>query len=169
MMKMKTTPDTLHSFIPGFAGRLSRLGTIGRWPTTRFGALLITLALCATGCTTHIKAGARGNIFDAATGLPIQGARITRPYIPEAYPGARWDVPPGGSPALTVISDRHGKFDLPPYHRTDFTLVSHLKPHGADGHFEIAADGYETKVISGRATAQTSWRVEAGKVLLKKP
>jgi hypothetical protein len=135
----------------------------------RLSTILITLALCATGCTTHIKAGARGNIFDAATELPVQGARVTRPYIPEAYPGARWDVPAGGLPALTVTSDRHGHFDLPPYRRTDFTLVSHLKPHAADGKFEVAADGYEARVISGRATSRTSWRIEAGKVLLKKP
>lgn len=134
-----------------------------------FSAMLVALALCATGCTTPIKAGARGEIVDAMTGLPMQGARVTRSYIPEAYPGARWDVPPGGLPALTVVSDRHGHFDLPPYRRTDFTLVSHLKPHAADGRFEIAADGYEPRVIFGRATSQTSWRIEAGKVLLDKP
>ena len=134
-----------------------------------FSALLVAIALCATSCTTHIKAGARGDVLDAATGLPVQGARVTRHYIPEAFPGARWDVPPGGLPALTVISDRRGHFDLPAYHRTDFTLVSHLKPHAVDGRFEIAADGYETRVIFGRATSQTSWRIEAGKVLLEKP
>jgi len=139
------------------------------WAPMKFSAMLVILALYTTSCTTHIKAGARGDIFDAVTGLPVQGARVTRPYIPEVYPGARWDVPPGGLPALTVISDRHGHFDMPPYHRTDFTLVSHLKPHAADGQFEIAADGYGPRVIFGRATSQTSWRVEAGKVLLEKP
>jgi len=133
-----------------------------------FSAMLVALALCATSCTTHIKAGARGDVVDAATGLPVQRARVTRPYIPEAYPGARWDVPPGGLPALTVVSDRHGHFNLPPYRRTDFTLVSHLKPHASDGRFEIAADGYKSKVIFGRATSQTSLQIEAGKVLLEK-
>jgi hypothetical protein len=134
-----------------------------------FSAMLVAVALCATSCTTHIKAGARGDIIDAVTGSPVQGARVTRPYIPEKYPGARWDVPPGGLPALTVISDRHGHFDLPPYRRTDFTLVSHLKPHFAEGRLEIAAEGYEPKVIFGRATSQTTWRIEAGRVLLEKP
>jgi hypothetical protein len=135
----------------------------------KFSAMLVAFALCATSCTTHIKAGARGDIVDAVTGLRVQGARVTRPYFPEVYPGAHWDVPPGGLPALTVISDLHGHFDLPPYRRSAFTLVSHLKPHAADGRFEIAADGYEPRVISGRATSQTSWRIEAGKVSLKKP
>jgi hypothetical protein len=136
---------------------------------TRLAAIPLLLLAGVSGCTTHIIAGARGTIADAETRQPIQGARVTRPYIPEAFPGARWDVPPGGLPARTVPSDRLGHFDLPPYHRSDFTLVSHLKPHGADGHFEITADGYETIVIRGRATSQTSWRVEAGEVLLKKP
>jgi len=134
-----------------------------------FSAMLVALALSATSCTTHIKAGARGEIVDAVTGLRVQGARITRPYIPEAYPGARWDVPPGGLPALTVISDRHGHFDLLPYRSSVFTLVSHLRPHAASGRFEIVADGYEPRVISGRATSQTSWRIEAGKVSLERP
>jgi len=136
---------------------------------TRLAAILLLLVAGGLGCTTHIKAGARGKIIDAATGQPVQGAQIARPYMPEAFPGARWDVPPGGLPALTVASDRHGHFDLPPYRRSDFTLVSHLKPQGADGYFEITADGYETITIRGRATAQTAWRVEAGEVLLKKP
>jgi hypothetical protein len=136
---------------------------------TRLSAILLLLVACASGCTTHIIAGARGKIVDAATGDPVPGAHITRPYIPEAFPGARWHVPPGGLPARTVTSDRRGRFDLAPYRRSDFTLVSHLKPHGADGHFEITADGYETITIRGRATPQTSWRIEAGEVLLKKP
>ena len=102
----------------------------------RFGAMLITLALCGTGCSTTIVAGARGDIFDAATGLPVQDARVTRPQTPGGYL-----IPKGGLPALTVVSDHHGHFDLPPYRHTVFTLVSELKPHWADGHFEIAADG----------------------------
>ena len=130
----------------------------------RFAAILFVFALCVTGCSTTIVAGAKGDVVDASTGLPVQDARVTRPRVSGGYL-----IPKGGLPALTVVSDRHGYFDLPPYRHTVFTLVSELEPHGADGSFEIAADGYETKVISGRATAQTSWRVEAGKVLLKKP
>jgi hypothetical protein len=130
----------------------------------RFGAILITLALCVTGCSTTIVPGARGDIFDASTGMPVQDARVTRPRVPGGYL-----IPEGGLPALTVVSDRHGHFDLPPYRHTAFTLVSELKPHAADGSFEIAADGYETRVISGRATSRTSWRIKVEKVLMKKP
>jgi hypothetical protein len=127
-------------------------------------AILVSSALCVTGCSTTIVAGARGNIFDASTGLPVQDARVTRPRVSGGYL-----IPKGGLPASTVVSDRHGHFDLPPYRHTVFTLVSKLKPHGADGHFEIAADGYEARIISGRATSQTSWRIKAEKILLKKP
>ena len=136
---------------------------------TRLATIIALLAVCVSGCTTHIIAGARGQIVDAATGQPVQGARITRPYMPEELPGTPWDVPRGGLPARTVASDRGGHFDLPPYRRSDFTLVSHNMPHAANGHFEITADGYETIMIRGRATSQTSWRIELGEVLLKKP
>ena len=147
------------------AGRQCReVADVHRWATMRFGAMFITLALCVTGCSTTIVPGAKGVIFDASTGLPVQDARVTRP----AHPGG-YLIPKGGLPALTVVSDGHGRFDLPPYRHTVFTLVSELKPRWADGSFEIAADGYEARVISGRATSRTSWRIEAGKVLLKKP
>jgi hypothetical protein len=127
--------------------------------------MLIGFALCVTGCSTTIVAGARGNVFDAVTGLPVQDARVTRPRV-----GGGYLIPGGGLPALTVVSDRQGHFDLPPYHHTVFTLVSELKPHGGlEGHFKIEADGYETRVISGEATSHTSWRIKAEKVLLKKP
>ena len=135
-----------------------------RFAITRFGAMLITVAMCVAGCSTTIVPGARGDLCDATTGLPVQDAKITRPRVPGGYL-----IPKGGLPALTVVSDRHGHFDLPPYHHTVFTLVSELKPHAAHGSFEIAADGYETRVISGRATSRTSWRVATEKVLLKKP
>jgi hypothetical protein len=135
-----------------------------RWATMRFDAMLIALVLCVTGCSTTIVAGARGDLFDASNGLPVQNAKVTRPRIPGGYL-----IPRGGLPASTVVADRHGHFDLPPYHHTVITLVSELKPWGADGSFEVAAEGYETRVISGRATSRTSWRIEAGKVLLNKP
>ena len=130
----------------------------------RFATFLISLTLCLTGCSTTIVAGAKGNIFDATTGLPVQGARITRPPVSGGYL-----IPKGGLPALTVISDSHGHFNLPPYRHTVFTLVSELHPDGADGSFEIAANGYESNIISGRATSRTSWQIEVDKVLLKKP
>jgi len=142
----------------------ARIAQFCRWATMRYGAMFITLALCVTGCSTTIVPGAKGDIFDASTGLPVHDARVTRP----AHPGG-YLIPEGGLPALTVVSDRRGRFDLPPYRHTVFTLVSELNPRGADGWFEIAADGYEARVISGRATSRTSWRIEAGRVLLKKP
>ena len=140
------------------------VGDLRRWAAVRFGAMLIALALVLTGCSTTIVAGARGDVFDATTGLPVQDATVTRPHISGGYL-----IPKGGLPALTVVPDRHGHFDLPPYRHTVFTLVSELKPQAADGSFKIAAAGYETRVISGRATSRTSWRIEAQKVLLKKP
>jgi hypothetical protein len=128
----------------------------------RFGAMLISFAQCLTGCSTTIVAGAKGDVIDASTGLPVQDARVTRPRVSGGYL-----IPEGGLAGTTVVSDRHGHFNLPPYRHTVFTLVSHLHPHGAlDGSFKVAANGYETRVISGQATSQTSWRVEAGKVLI---
>ena len=156
-----TTADGGRRVLSAFVAQWPAAAEFLRWATMRFDAMLTALVLCVTGCSTTIVAGARGDIFDASNGLPVQNAKVTRPRIPGGYL-----IPRGGLPASTVVSDCHGHFDLRPYRHTVFTLVSELKPQAADGSFEIAADGYEARVISGRATSRTSWRIEAGKVLL---
>jgi hypothetical protein len=103
-------------------------------------------------------------IIDAATGTPVQGARITRPSIRRD-----WGLPTQGLPAETVTSDSHGRFDLPPIRHTLLTVTYHVKEFGVPGSFLVSADGYVTYTVSGIATATNSWRVEAGQVVLKKP
>jgi hypothetical protein len=131
---------------------------------TRIATLLLMLAICVAGCSTHTVAGARGTIIDAATGTPVQGARITRPSIRDD-----WGLQPQGLPAETVTSDSHGRFDLPPVRHRLLTVTYHIKEFGVAGSFIVSADGYVTHAVSGMATATNSWRVEAGEIVLKKP
>ena len=130
---------------------------------TRLATSLLVLALCVTGCSTHTVAGARGMIIDAATGAPVQGARITRPSIQ-----GDWGVPANGLPAVTASSDSHGNFDLPAVRRTLFTFAYRVKEFGVPGIFQISADGYATNAVRGIAKSSTSWRAELGQVSLAK-
>jgi hypothetical protein len=130
---------------------------------TRLAALLLVLALCVTGCSTHTVAGARGVIIDAATGAPVPGARITRPSIQ-----GEWGVPAKGLPAGIAASDSRGNFDLPPVRHTLLTFTYRVKEVSAPGVFQVSADGYATNEVRGVATSSTSWRAELGQVSLAK-
>ncbi len=152
----------------------------------RFALLLLPMALCLTGCYTTIYApGATGRVLDADTGRPVRHARVIRAMIksedtastgatndspqfggePDLQP-RRW--PPEDSPAAMVVTDERGEFNLPPDARTAIAFLYLHNATGTAGSFVITADGYGTNRMSGIASSKTLWRVELGKVLLKK-
>ena len=141
---------------------------------TRVVLILAPLALCLSGCYTCVRApGAIGKVLDADTGAPVQGAHITRPYIA----GPRWidglqgrmEVPPDGLPAETVSSDKSGRFDFPPVTHTQIAFMYHPNPKSISESFVISADGYATNQLQGVATSRSRWRVDLGRISLKKP
>jgi hypothetical protein len=134
-------------------------------------AMLLLLATCVTGCYTNVRApGVTGRVIDTTTGLPVKGACITRPAVPGGYSFSQQVyLPPGGLPAVTILSDKHGNFDLSPALHTQFAFMYHPNPYSINGAFLISAEGYATNELHGVATSRTSWRVEVGKVLLSKP
>ena len=133
--------------------------------------MLLLLATCATGCYTNVRApGATGRVIDATTGLPVRGARITRPTVPEGFSWSqRVYVPPGGLPAVTISSDKRGDFDLSPALHTQIAFLYRVNPYSITGSFFVSADGYATNELHGVATSRTSWRAELGQILLRKP
>jgi hypothetical protein len=135
-----------------------------RRPDRRSGRYLtLLLMFLATGCYTHYRApGAVGKVIDAETGKPVRGACITRAAIP---PPAFFE----GLPAVTAIADKAGAFNLPPASRTQIPFMSLRNPESLTGSFNVAADGYATNQLQGTATSRTFWRVELGRILLRKP
>jgi len=134
----------------------------------------IFLLLFLTGCYTYIQApGAVGRVVDADTGKPVRDARITRPpLIPgQSVGGKELFVPFGGVPATTISSDKSGRFNLAPATHTQIRFMYLRNPKGAiyPSSFLISAEGYATNELHGIATSHTLWRVDLGKVLLKKP
>jgi hypothetical protein len=125
-------------------------------------ALTLLLMFLATGCYTHYRApGAVGKIVDAGTGAAVRGARITRSAIsPPAY---FMELP-----AVTVVTDNTGTFDLLPDSRTQIRFMYLRNPESLAGSFIISADGYATNELHGTATSRTFWRVQLGKILLQR-
>jgi hypothetical protein len=140
-----------------------------RWASIiRASALPLTLAALLTGCHTAIQApGAVGKVVDADTGTAVQGASITRPAVTGLW-GFKW-IPSERLPAVSVRSDQRGQFDLPP---ATLTRIAHMyfeNPPEISGSFTVSAEGYTTNELRGLATPRTGWRVNLGRVLLKKP
>jgi hypothetical protein len=137
-------------------------------------SLLLPLPLLMTGCYTYTQAsGAVGKVVEADTGAPIQGARITRPYIDGRYfpggPKVRMGVPLEGLPEITVLSDKNGHFDLPPATGSQSALVMQLhNPETMSESVVISEGGHATINLQGFATSRTRWRVDFGRVLLEK-
>jgi hypothetical protein len=78
-------------------------------------------------------------------------------------------VPSDGLPATTVFSDKSGHFDLAPVTDTKIDFLQLHNPASITGSFRISADGYGTNELQGVATSYTRWRVDLGRVWLKKP
>src|SRR5690348_2185609 len=130
---------------------------------TRWFALVL-LATLNTGCYTSVRApGATGLVIDARTRVPIQGVRVTRP----AEAGGQY-LSPESLPALTVVSDKKGRFDLPPILHTQIAFMYSPNPYSITGSFRVSAEGYLTNDLHGAASRRTSWRVELGQITLKK-
>ena len=126
---------------------------------------LLPLAFLVTGCYTYTQApGAVGKVVDADTGAPVRAARITRPFIARGL-----GVPSEGLPSVTVLSDKSGRFDLAPATHTQIAFMYLHNPESLPGSFVISADGYITNELHGGATSRRLWRVDLGRVLLKKP
>lgn len=135
---------------------------------TRLASLLLPLTFLLTGCYTTIQApGAVGNVVDAATGAPVRGAHIARPFVSGGL-GGRMGLPPEGLPAITVLTDKSGRFNLPPATHTQIAFMILRNPESMSGSFTISADGYSTNELQGIATASAHWRVNLGQVFLKK-
>jgi hypothetical protein len=131
--------------------------------------LLLVSVLLVTGCYTYTRApGAVGRVVDADTGAPVQGARITRPFITGGL-GGRLGVPSEGLPATTISSDRSGRFDLAPATHTQIAFMYLHNPESISGSFTDSADRYATNQLQGIATSRSLWRVELGRVLLTRP
>ena len=132
--------------------------------TMKLPGLLLPLTLCLTGCHSFTRApGAVGQIIDAESRAPISGARITRPFIPSGGIG----IPAEGIPVTVVLSDRRGRFDLPPARHTQFAFMHLRNPESISGSFTVSSDGYGTNQVQGVASSHTLWRVNCGQIPLK--
>jgi hypothetical protein len=130
---------------------------------------LLPLILLLTGCYTNIQApGALGYVVDAESGAPVKGAHVTRPLI---FGGSSRSmaVPEEGLPAATVLSDKRGRFDLPPASDTRIAFMYHHNLPSLPGSFVISANGYATIDLQGIAISRTLWRVDLGRVMLRRP
>lgn len=130
---------------------------------------LIFMLLLLTGCYTYIQApGATGKVIDAETGAPVRHARVTRPPVASGL--ARGViVRPEGIPVTTSFSDKSGHFNLAPAMHPQIAFMYLRNPKTVSGLFLISADGYATNEVRGTATSRDLWRVDLGKVGLKKP
>lgn len=142
--------------------------TIRRIETCVWRLALVLLSFTIfTGCYTYTQApGAIGKVIDGNTGAPICGARIVRSYIPESF--ERPGVPPEGIPATTAVTDKHGAFNLPPELHTQIMFMYLRNPDSITGIFLVSADGYATNELRGQANSHGYWRVDLGKISMKK-
>jgi hypothetical protein len=128
--------------------------------------MLLLLATFSTGCIpyTFVHApGATGRVQDAATLVPVKGARIIRP----AMMSQRGDDI--ALPSRTVVSDERGDFDVAPARHTQFVFMYRVNPYSMTSSFLVSADGYATNELHGVATSRISWRAEFGAILLGRP
>src|SRR2546422_7218470 len=124
----------------------------------RILSFLLPLVLLLTGCYTYTQApGAVGKVIDADTGAPVLGARITRPFIAGGL-GATIGVPVEGLPAVTISTDKSGRFDLAPATHTQIAFMYLHNPASISSSFVISADGYVTNELHGVATSRSLWR-----------
>ncbi len=127
-----------------------------------FAPLLLMLSVCLTGCYSYIEApGAVGKVIDADTGKPVRGAIITRPWIASGMQPV---------PAASVSSDKTGWFNLPAALETELIFAAHSpNPEKIEGSFIVTATGYASNELHGVATSRDYWRVDLGRIPLKKP
>jgi hypothetical protein len=131
--------------------------------------LFLSLLPFLTGCYTNIQApGAAGKVVDADTGAAVRSARVTRHPITGRFVGGAF-VPSEGIPATTILSDKSGHFDLAPTTHTQIAFMYLHNPKSISGSFLVSADGYGTNELHGIATSRSLWRVDLGRVLLKRP
>jgi hypothetical protein len=64
-------------------------------------------------------------------------------------------IVPGGLPAVTVLSDKLGKFEISPASHTDIAFMYLHNPPSLSGEFVIKANGYTTNEMRGIATLST--------------
>ncbi len=146
----------------------ARIAQFCRSPHMMRLPILMPLCLLLTGCYTYVQApGAVGKVVDAATGAPIRGAKITRPFIPGGLGGAV-GVSSEGLEPTTVLSDKTGRFSLPPATHTQIALMNLHNPEAARGAFLVSADGYSTNQVEGSARSGTLRRAQLGEVPLRK-
>lgn len=134
---------------------------------TGVGIAFLPLCVLLTGCyTSTLAPGAIGRVLDSDTGSPVGGARVTRVSVPR-WPG-HMGTPSDELPVTTVESDRHGAFNLPPDTHTQIAFMYLPNPRSMPGSFSVSADGYATNEFHGVATSRTFWRVDLGRVLLRR-
>jgi hypothetical protein len=131
-------------------------------------AALLLMPLLVTGCYTTVREpGAVGRVVDAMTGAPLPSARIIRTYIPDEEFRVRPLLTEDELKPASVLSDKHGHFDLPPLTHTQIAFMCVRNPKTIVGSFLISADGYATNKVQGAATSRTLWRVQLGRVPLR--
>jgi hypothetical protein len=141
----------------------------GRWmKAIRMVLVLLMAPLFLTGCYTYTQApGAKGIVVDAATGKPLRGAEVTRPFVAGGLSGTP-GVPSEGLPPATVTADRNGRFNLPPAMHTQIMFMYLHNPPSISGTFDITAPGYSTNHVEGTVRSSGLWRADLREVPLKK-
>ncbi|HEY5914614.1 MAG TPA: hypothetical protein VJA21_28830 [Verrucomicrobiae bacterium] len=120
---------------------------------------LLALLLITTGCVSYIQAPeAIGRVYDAETGQPLRGARVTRSAMNQS-----WYLPQG-LPEKTVTTGRYGRFRVPEARGWDLLLHLHETPESFTAGYRIDADGYTGTNVTGFANSNTLWRVELGHI-----
>src|SRR5437868_4213907 len=121
----------------------------------RLSPILLVLLLW-TGCTTYVQAPSTiGRVFDAGTGKPIRGARVTRPPMNPDFLNL-----PQGLPETTVKTDRFGRFRMPGARGSFFLFQLHSTHETFTITYRVEADGYRAMKVTGFASSNTLWRVE---------
>jgi len=134
----------------------------------RILTLLLPVAWLLTGCYTFTQApGAIGKVVDADTGAPVRGARIMRPFVAGGL-GGTIGLPSEGLPAVTILTDKSGRFDLAPATHPQVAFMYLHNPKSITGSFVVSAHGYASNEVHGVATSRSLWRVDLGRVQLSR-
>ncbi len=116
-----------------------------------------------TGCVSYIQAPeAMGRVVEAESGKPIHGAMVTRASIRSS-----WRIP-HGLPEKTVQTSRVGRFRFAAVRGSDCLLNLHGNPEVFTVAFRVDAPGYTGTNITGIASSNSLWRVELGRIPLKR-